>query len=280
MRIILVIANPRQRMFAREQGQRVKKPRIAIIGDTEFQAGKWTDAVAIAIETAIGWDAEVGLRTVAADIGSARLLRRRLQPAGVTSWLTVRNGPDDPGRSAMHADVRMGDPLRIPELFDHDVIVLASRDSRLRRFLADLPVHTRPDVRIIACLHFERGPILGERLEDLLRFDTLVASEDDFHRLNRSVSNEPPLHVLSAVQQRMVGSNLRAAIAWNERGSFSLAEPLRSILSVASAATSPAPDLASWPAFVGAVAVGVARRDSWADIGRSATQAYARHSYT
>jgi len=256
------------------------RPRVAIIGDTEFRAGQWTDAAAIALETATRWNAEVGLRTVGSDAETVRQLRTQLESVGVTPWLTVRNDSDASSASVMHADVRMGDPLRIAQLFDHDVVVLACQDSQLRRFLADLPVHTRPDVRIIACMHFEQGRVLGELVEDLRRFDTLIGSEDDFHMLNRPLGDDPPFHVLSPVQQRMIGSNLRAAIAWDDLGSFSLAEPNRPILSIASEAKPQAPGSTSWPAFVGAVVVGVARRDPWPEIGHNATLAYARHSYT
>jgi len=278
--MILVIANPRQTESIRGYHQRMKRPRIAIIGDTEFRSEEWTDAMAIAIEIASRWDTDVGLRTVAANAETERLLRQRLESAGVSSWLTVRNDAEDHGASRIHADVRMGDALQIPHLFDHDVIIIESRDARLRRFLADLPVHTRPDVRIIACIHFERGPVLGERLEDLLRFDALIGDEDDFLILSKSLDADASLAVLGPVQRRMVGSNLRAAIAWNERGSFSLAEPHRPILSIASEATPNEADSTSWPAFVGAVAVGIARRDPWIEIGRGASQAYARRSYT
>lgn len=278
--MILVIANPRQTESIRGYHQRMKRPRIAIIGDTEFRSEEWTDAMAIAIEIASRWDTDVGLRTVAANAETERLLRQRLESAGVSSWLTVRNDAEDHGASRIHADVRMGDALQIPHLFDHDVIIIESRDARLRRFLADLPVHTRPDVRIIACIHFERGPVLGERLEDLLRFDALIGDEDDFLILSKSLDADASLAVLGPVQRRMVGSNLRAAIAWNERGSFSLAEPHGPILSIASEATPNEADSTSWPAFVGAVAVGIARRDPWIEIGRGASQAYARRSYT
>lgn len=278
--MILVIANPRQTESIHGYHQQMKRPRIAIIGDTEFRSEEWTDAMAIAIEIASRWDTEVGLRTVAANAETERLLRQRLESAGVSSWLTVRNDTEDLSASRIHADVRMGDALQIPQMFDHDVIIIESRDARLRRFLADLPVHTRPDVRIIACIHFERGPVLGERLEDLLRFDALIGGEDDFLILSKSLDADASLAVLGPVQRRMVGSNLRAAIAWNERGSFSLAEPHGPILSIASEATPNEADSTSWPAFVGAVAVGIARRDPWIEIGRGASQAYARRSYT
>lgn len=278
--MILVIARRRQTEQARECNQGMKRPRIAIIGDTWLRGGEWTNAAVIAIEASGRWKADVGLRSVASSTKAERLLRTRLESAGVATWLTVRNDIHDSEASTVRADVRMGDPLHIPHLFDHDVIILACRDVRLRRFLADLPVHTRPDVRIVACLNVEGVPMIGEQLEDLLRFDTLIGSEQDFQELNRSLGGESRPHVLGPVHQRMHGSNLRAAIAWNARGLFSLAEPHRPILSIASKATSYEPVPASWPAIVAAVAVGIARRDPWHEIGRAASNATARRSYT
>lgn len=257
----------------------MKPSRVAIIGDTELRDGEWTGAAAIAIETAARWNAEVGLRSVAATAGAERLLRARLASAGVSAWLTARDAPDAPPSPVMLADVRMGDPLQIPQLFDHDVIILASRDARLRRFLADLPVHTRPDVRIMALLHFDHGPVVGERLEDLLRFDTLIGSEDDFRQLDISADTEMAANALASLREHMHGSNLRAAISWSDRGSFSLAEPHRPILTVGPGTTARMSST-SWPAFVGAVAAGIARRDPWPEIGRHAAEAYRRGSYT
>lgn len=278
--MILVILKPRQTGPAGVYNQAMQRPRIAIIGDTRFRDGEWIGAGAIVTAPAFRQAAEVGLRTVAANHETARLLRTYLESAGVTPWLTVRTDAKGAELPVMQADVRMGDPLQIPHLFDHDVIVLACRDVRLRRFLADLPVHTRPDVRIIACLHAGEEPVTGERLEDLLRFDTLVGSEDDFRKLTSSLDAEPGSDTLALLRDRMHGSNLRAAIAWNSHGAFSLAAPNRPIMSIPPHALAAETAFASWPAFVGAVALGIARRDPWDEIGRSATDAYARPSYT
>lgn len=267
----------------------MKTPRIAIIGDTELRSGRWTDSGAIAIGIAASGDVEIGLRTVAADDRTAGQLRSTLESAGVVPWVSVRGEPRDPQSGVPRAEVRMGDPLQIPSMFDRDVVVLACRDARLRRFLADLPVHTRPDVRIIACLALDRGPVNGERLEDLLRFDTLIGGEKDFQRLSGSPAEASGGHPLTSIQRRMRGSNLRAVIAWGAEGAFSVAERDGDILSIppvmAARDVLPAglPERsvsAGWPAFVGAVAIGIANREPWPTIGHRATNAWARPSYT
>lgn len=261
----------------------MKRPHIAIIGDTEFRHDRWTGAAAIATETATAWDSDVELHTIAANDATARLLRSALDAAGVTGLLNTRHVSDEGEPSILRADVRMGDPLPIATLFEQDVIIVASHDIRLRRFLADLPVHTRPDVRIIASIHFERSTIPDERIEDLLRFDTLVGCEDDFFRLNglpEMASTVTVTHPLSPLQRRMHGHNLRAAISWDADGTCSIAERNGDILVFPGERLPSSIRSAGWAAFIGAVAVGIARRDRWSETGASATQAYARQPYT
>ncbi len=279
--MIPVIAGPRQRVHLRGYNQEMKTPRIAVIGDTECHAGLWTDAAAIAIETAAQPDVAVSLRTVALNEDTAGQLRATLESASVTPWVSVRESPCGQESRELVADVRMGDPLQIPALFDHDVIVLACRDARLRRFLADLPVHTRPDVRIIACLELDRGPVGGERLEDLLRFDTLIGSENTFRTLSDSLLDPFASHPLASIQRQMHGSNLRAAIAWSKTGTFSVAERSGDILSIPPPASRSEPSsVVRWPAFVGATAIGIALRERWNETGVRATEAWSRSSYT
>ena len=286
--MIPAIAGPRQTTGIPAYNHIVKIPRIAIIGDTERRAGTWTDAAAIAIAAAVQATVQVSLRSVAVDQDTASQLRAALESAGVTPWVSVRESPPEQRSRQLLADVRMGDPLQIPALFDHDIIVLACRDARLRRFLADLPVHTRPDVRIVACLDLDHGPIAGERLEDLLRFDTLIGSDHSFAKLSDSGLGTPASHPLASIQRHMHGSNLRAAISWSDTGTFSLAERDGNILSIPPPvpATPPPAALseslvpARWPAFVGATAIGIASREPWDETGRRATEAWSRASYT
>lgn len=256
----------------------MKRPRIALIGDTTLAHGELTDAGAIATELALLDRADVGFRSVAADRASHERLETRFRQSGITTWLTTRYPDHHPSHEPLRADLRMGDPIDITEIFDRDVVVLASRNVRLRRFLADLPVHTRPDVRILASIHFEEGVPRGERTEDVLRFDTIVGSAEDFEQWSMS-SNLPDcvdagVPVMSRLQQRMHGSNVRALMSWDEDGSAMLAEPLEDIVTVRAGNTRIVRGSAPWAAFVATVALGMALRQPYPEIAEDASRAF------
>src|SRR6187551_3774307 len=117
----------------------MRRARIAIVGDTRSVHGSLTNAGAIAIEVANSAD-------------SWEILDQQFGDAGVTTWLSIREPANHEG---IGASVRMGDTLNIDELFSHDLVIVACRDVALRRFLADLPVHTYPGVRQLALFHFD-----------------------------------------------------------------------------------------------------------------------------
>lgn len=81
---------------------------------------------------------------------------------GITAWMSIRNGDASEGLN-LAASVRMGDTINIDELFGYDLVIVATRDVALRRFLADLPVHTYPGVRIMSLIALHDGVIDGER---------------------------------------------------------------------------------------------------------------------
>lgn len=260
----------------------MKRPRIAVIGDTTLVHGELTDAGAIATELALLDRADVGLRSVATDRASCEQFVPRFERTGITTWLTIRDHDPHPSHGPVRADLRMGDPIDITEIFDRDVVVLASRDVRLRRFLADLPVHTRPDVRILALLHFEDGVPPGERVEDVLRFDTIVGSAIDFEHWSASInlpdSVDAGVPVMSGLHRRMHGTNVRALVSWDEDGSATLAEPLEDIVTVSADSAQKAPGSTSWAAFVATVALGMALRRPYPEIAEDACRAFASRS--
>lgn len=107
------------------------------------------------------------------------------------------------------AAIRKGDRLDIARLFDHDVVILDMTDEPLRRFLTDLPAHTRPDVRLLGPITHLVDNNEPDAIEIAFRFDTIVGAELEFLRLlGLDRANTIP----SEVQRRMPGSNLRAAI--------------------------------------------------------------------
>lgn len=261
----------------------MKRVRIAVLGDTALVGDDLSDAGAIAIELARTGQVGVGFRSVAMDGHARENIESHLRAHGIRTWLTMRDRSGISDDAPVSADLKMGDPIDIAEIFNHDVVVLASRDVRLRRFLSDLPVHTRPDVRILALLHFEDGSPLGERVEDLLRFDTIAGSERDFeawgHGSDVPTGSGDNPSVIRSLHSMMHGANSRAIVSWADDGSATLAETLKDIITVA-----PADALrgngsgAPWAAFVAALAIGMARRQPYPEVTRLASTAFIHRS--
>ncbi len=111
------------------------------------------------------------------------------------------------------AMLRKGDRLDIAKLFDHDVVILDVADTPLRRFLTDLPAHTRPDVRLLGPIAHIVENAEADAIETAFRFDTIVGTERQFIQLLEvDHADDLPMEV----QRRMPGANLRAAVVTNE----------------------------------------------------------------
>lgn len=255
----------------------MRRSRVVVIGDTKLVRGTLTDAGAIASELALLDQVDVGFRSVAASHTALERLEDHFSRANLTTWLTVREYGDHSSDDTWSASLRMGDPIDIARTFDHDVVVLACRDVRLRRFLADLPVHTRPDVRILALVHFDDGVPEGERIEDALRFDAIVGSDLDFLKwgARSDLEIETSEAVMPRLHRRMHGTNARALISWGSRGTATLAEPLADLLTTPAESTPYIPGIAPEAAFVAAVAFGMARRQPYPAIASRAATAFA-----
>ena len=253
----------------------MRHPRIAIIGDTQLQHGELTDAGAIATELAAGWAVDVGFRSVASDGEAWETLDTLFGGAGITTWLTIRNGDagvESPGHAA---SIRMGDKLNIDELFSHDLVIVASRDLALRRFLADLPVHTYPGVRILSLVHFREGVIAGEKLDDLTRFDVIVGGEADFDEIAGSQANQHASCAVEAMIPLIQGTNVRSVVSWGKHGAFRCVTRDEPLLTIPPHHAPHSGSDAPWAAFVGAVAMGMIHRQGWEDVGREATRRFA-----
>jgi hypothetical protein len=252
----------------------MKRPRIAIIGDTRLSYGELTDAGAIAMELATSWPADVGIRTIADSPESWEALDEVFGSVGVTSWMSIRDSKP-PENGVRAADVRMGDTLNIDELFSHDLVIVATRDIALRRFLADLPVHTWPGVRMMSLVALHDGPIEGESLEDLSRFDVVIGPDSAFSDLAPHLES-PIGSGVEALAPLLAGSNVRAAVSWGKHGAFRccVAEGQSCVTVPPHHAPHTASD-APWATFVAAVAYGLTRRQSWDEIGREATRRFA-----
>ncbi len=256
----------------------MRHPRIAIIGDTRLRHDELSDAGAVAIELATGWPADVGFRSVASDGEAWEELDARFGAAGITTWLTIRDSDHQGDVQEPAASIRMGDMLNIDEMFSHDLVIVASRDVALRRFLADLPVHTYPGVRMLSLVHFSEGIIAEERLDDLTRFDVIVGAEADFMDIVPAPNGRQPDCAVEAMAPVIEGTNVRAVVSWGKHGAFRCVTRDKPLLTIPPHHAPHTGSDAPWATFVGAVAMGMARRQGWDEIGREATRRFAIRS--
>lgn len=162
------------------------------------------------------------LAVVGQDPEGERLLTKLERERIDCSMITVRDEPTS--RSVILLDprtgdrtilwqrgaaIRKGDRIDIATIFDHDIVVLDMADEPLRRFLTDLPAHTRPDVRLLGPITYIVDNAEPDAIEIAFRFDTIVGTLAQYRRL-MGVPSEAD--IIEQIQQRMPGNNLRAAI--------------------------------------------------------------------
>lgn len=193
----------------------------ATITDVSESPGGTTANTAVALAR-LG--EEVTLRAVVGDDSEGQALREGLQREGIDcATVTIREGqPTD--RSVILLDTRTGertilwrkgamigrtDTLDIYALFEHDVVVLDMADEPLRRFLTDLPAHTRPDVRLLGPITYIVDNGEPDAVEVAFRFDTITGTATQFFDL-LEVESEGEL--IETAQHRMPGNTLRAAV--------------------------------------------------------------------
>lgn len=164
------------------------------------------------------------------------------------------------------AGIRKGDQLDIATLFGHDVVILDMADEPLRRFLTDLPAHTRPDVRLLGPITYIVDNGEPDGIEIAFRFDTIVGTIDQYHELLDAPSEG---ELVELIQHRMPGNNLRAAIV--TLGADGCLWITRDDHGYVGGFTVPTRDTTgAGDAFVAGIAFGMARRWSWADTARFA----------
>lgn len=251
----------------------MRRPRIAIIGDTRLEYDELSDAGAIAVELAANWPVDVGIRTVADTPTAWEALDERFGAVGITSWMTMRQREPVSG-AVPAASVVMGDQLNIDELFAHDLVIVATRDVPLRRFLADLPVHTYPGVRIMSLIALHDGEIEGESLADLSRFDVVIGPDAAFANLAPELDT-PLASGVETLAPHLRGTNVRAAISWGKHGAYRCVAEGQSAVTIPPHHAPNTPSDAPWATFVAAVAYGLVIRQGWEEIGREATRRFA-----
>ena len=105
--------------------------------------------------------------------------------------------------------IKRRDRIDIDAIFCADITVIDCFDHELRRFLTDLPAHTRPGARLLGTLTYLADVVADDKLEVALRHDILVGNEREYREL---VGCDNADHCLRAVGNSMTGANLRLAV--------------------------------------------------------------------
>lgn len=166
---------------------------------------------------------QVTLRALVGDDSEGQNLIAALEREGIdTASISVAEGPTDMSWILLDtgsgertilwqkgAMIRKGDRIDIHAIFDHDVVVLDMADEPLRRFLTDLPAHTRPDVRLLGPITYIVDNGEPDAVEVTFRFDTITGTRAQYYEL-LDVGSEGEL--IEVTQHRMSGSQLRCAV--------------------------------------------------------------------
>jgi ribokinase len=229
-----------------------RSPRIATVGlaswDVLLAVNRYPDAGSYAVldrvsslpggttsNTAVALarlGAQVAFAGVVGQDEPGRLLRTALEAEGIdAAWLLDRAGePTDacfiivsesPADRTIYwqkgAKIVKGDPLDVPAIFGHDLVVLDFDDPPLLRFLTDLPAHTIPGTRLLGTLGYIPEFTDQDRFDVMLRFDALVGNEREYRELTGCDDLEA---IVATIRDRMPGANLRmAAISRGSAGS-------------------------------------------------------------
>jgi ribokinase len=169
---------------------------------------------------------------------------------------------------AQRPSIKRRDRIDIDALFGADLTVIDCVDYDLRKFLTDLPAHTRPAARLLGTLTYLSDVVADDKLEIALRHDVLVGNEREYREL---LGSDCPADCLRSIARAMPGRTLRLAVMTRgEQGAAAVTQdryfssPARS---VTARDTTGAGD-----AFAGALAFAVALR--W-DLERTLTFANA-----
>lgn len=107
------------------------------------------------------------------------------------------------------ARIAKGDRLDIDRLFSNDILILDTDDLPLRRFLSDLPAHTRPGARLLGPLTYLSDVGATDAIEIALRHDIVVGNEREFAELT---GLRDPEEAMASLRSRLPGSNARLLV--------------------------------------------------------------------
>ena len=215
--------------------------------------------------------AEVALAGLVGDDAAGRSVRDRLDAIGVdteligldpsrptdASTVVVERGSGE--RSILwHKGARIakGDRLAVDRLFASDVLILDTDDLPLRRFLSDLPAHTRPSARLLGPLSYLADVGADDAIEIALRHDIVVGNEREYTELTGIGDSE---HALASLCARLRGSNARLLVM--TRGADgATAATVDDVVSSPSYRVACRDATGAGDAFVGGLAFGLASR--------------------
>ena len=168
--------------------------------------------------------ADVSLSGMVGDDAIGRTVRDRLHESGIgmetvgvdnvrpTDASTVVVDRATGERSILWhqgARVAKGDRLDIDLLFGGDILILDTDDLPLRRFLSDLPAHTRPGARLIGPLTYLSAVGADDAVEIALRHDVVVGNQREFIELTGLAD---PHEALASIRGRLRGANARLLV--------------------------------------------------------------------
>ncbi|HKG27448.1 MAG TPA: carbohydrate kinase family protein [Thermomicrobiales bacterium] len=243
----------------------------AIVSNTASLPGGTTFNSAVALSR-LG--ADVALVALVGEDAEGDAIRQTLAREGVdTRWLTTVPGATTDGATVIvsaepcdrtiywHQGARLvrGNRLDIAAIFAHDVVLLDVDDAPLRRFLVDLPAHTRPDVRVLGTLTYLVDAGIPDAFDVTLRHDVVVGNRRELCALTGQSNLDS---AIATVQTAMPGANLRAGVV--TRGGEGATAFTRGDLWDAAAFPIDAVDTTgAGDAFAGAIAYAMALRWDW-----------------
>jgi ribokinase len=243
----------------------------AIVSHTASLPGGTTSNSAVALSR-LG--ADVALVALVGDDGEGDAIRQTLAREGIdTRWLTTVPGAATDAATVIvsaeprdrtiywHQGARLvrGDRLDIAAIFAYDVVLLDVDDVPLRRFLLDLPAHTRPDVRVVGTLTYLVDAGISDAFDVALRHDVVVGNRREFCALTGQTSLDS---AFAAVQTAMPGANLRAGVVTRgNEGATAFTRGER--WDVAAFPMNAVDTTGAGDAFAGAIAYAMAMRWDW-----------------
>jgi sugar/nucleoside kinase (ribokinase family) len=111
-------------------------------------------------------------------------------------------------RRAQGARIAKGDRIDIDALFTTDLALIDVDDLALYRFLADLPVHTNPNAKLLGTLGYLAESPEAAMREIVPRLDVVAGSSRDAMAITETAS---PSAAAGELQDLITGSNLRMA---------------------------------------------------------------------